>query len=40
MDSIDQAGDLVGCNWVVPDVSRHDLSREMLLFGNHGGNSS
>jgi hypothetical protein len=37
MDDIDQAGDLVGCNRVVPHVSRHDVGRVALVFDNHGG---
>jgi hypothetical protein len=37
MDSIDEAGDLVGCNRVVPHVSRHDVGRVALVFDNHGG---
>ena len=37
MHSIDEAGDLVGCNRVVPHVSRHDVRRVALVFDNHGG---
>ncbi len=37
MHSIDQTGDLVGCNRVVPHVSRHDVGRVALVFDNHGG---
>jgi len=37
MDSIDEAGDLVGCYRVVPHVSRHDVCRVALVFDNHGG---
>jgi hypothetical protein len=37
MDSIDQAGDLVGRDEVLSHICRHDLGRAALIFDEHGG---